>query len=345
VTDVNLVNGFAAVLQGLLILSLAPALFGLFGWFRARLQLRPGAGPLQTYRDLAKLLGKPGARWRSTDETDGLRYGSDFIVAATPVVVCTCYVTVALMMPIFTTTTVLPGDFLFLVYVLAIGRFALVLAGFASGTSFGGLGSSREMYLQVLAEPVLLLIIAALSLHWGSTSISIIATAHAATGWQGYPELAFLTVAMMLVALSECGRLPIDNPSTHLELTMAQRAILLEYAGRDLALIEYGEMVKLTVVLTMLANLFIVPLARFSAIFGTLESSDAVALFTFIATVLIALVLVSVKIVVLLIGLGVWELRWPKLRLLAAFQPNLVAAALALVAIGSTVARITVQGS
>src|SRR5207245_1731006 len=143
-------------------------------------------------------------------------------------------------------------------YLLGFARFALALAGMDAGTPFGGMGSSREMFVNVLAEPVLILVILALTLQRHTTDLIRIFSSLSLTGTIfSLSALLLLWLALAFVAIMDNGLLPIDNPSTHLELTMIQKALHLEYSGRNLALIEWGEAMRLTFFLTLLGDLLI----------------------------------------------------------------------------------------
>jgi formate hydrogenlyase subunit 4 len=150
------------------------------------------------------------------------------------------------------------GDVIAVVFLLALPRFFLALGGLDAGSAFGGMGSSREMMISSLAEPALFLALFAAALESQSTRLAVMAQGLAQRGWAGFsPALALAAVALFLVALAECGRLPIDNPTTHLELTMIHEAMILEHSGRSLALIEWAGMLKLALFLTLLANIFL----------------------------------------------------------------------------------------
>src|SRR5207244_927155 len=152
----------------------------------------------------------------------------------------------------------IPLDLVTVVYLLGLARFALALAGMDTGTPFGGMGSSREMFINVLAEPVLILIIIALTLQRHTTDLTSIFSGSSLVGTVfNVAALLSLWLALAFVAIMDNGLLPIDNPSTHLELTMIQKALHLEYSGRNLALIEWGEAMRLTFFLTLLGDLLI----------------------------------------------------------------------------------------
>jgi len=149
------------------------------------------------------------------------------------------------------------GGVLALVGLLALGRFFLALGGLDPGSAFGGMGSSREMTIAAIAEPAMMLAIFTLAIPAGSTSLSQIVLASQEPGWKFLdPSHALAFIGMFIVLLAETGRVPVDNPATHLELTMIHEAMLLEYSGRYLALIEWGASIKQLVLMTLLANIF-----------------------------------------------------------------------------------------
>lgn len=239
--------------QGLVLIALAPGLLGLLRWYRAWGQgRRRGLANLsQPYRDLARLLGQPPVRARTASP----------MFAVAPLVLWGCYGTLAFAVPLLGQPPLLRIDLITLVYMLAAARFTLALAGLDAGAPFGGLGSSRAMFLNLPTEVALALIGAALALHWGTLDIWGLTAAQRGAGfWYWVQADLFLVAIALAITISlELGRIPFDNPATHLELTMAQKAILLEYGGRDLALIEAAEAVKLGLLLGLLTALFLLP--------------------------------------------------------------------------------------
>ena len=140
---------------------------------------------------------------------------------------------------------------------LALGRFFLALGGLDPASAFGGMGSSREMTISAIAEPAMMLAIFTVAIAAGSTNLSQIVLASQGPGWKFLdPAHALAFAAMFIVLLAETGRMPVDNPATHLELTMIHEAMLLEYSGRYLALIEWGASIKQLVLMALLANIF-----------------------------------------------------------------------------------------
>jgi len=234
----------------LLIVALgAPLLVGSVRKLKARLQGRRGASVFQPYRDLRKMLLKEAVISENTS----------WIFRFTPYLVASVMLLSSLVVPMLTTRTPLgfTGNIIMLMYLLLLATFFLALAGLDAGSAFGGMGSSREMIIAALAEPTVMVAIFAIALRVGSTSLDEI------VGRGADDSLLLLNpghllafVAFFIVALAETGRLPVDNPATHLELTMIHEAMILEYSGRHLALIEWASGMKLLLFLTLLSNLF-----------------------------------------------------------------------------------------
>ena len=234
--------------QMLLVLAAAPLLTGYVRKVKAHLVRRQGPPLLQPYRDLIRLLRKDvvladTASWF-------FRVAPYLIFAATWVA--------AALVPTFATGLIFSyaADVIAIVALLASARFVLALAGLDVGTSFGGIGSSREMMIASLAEPAMLMVVFTLSLLAGSTQLSFIAAAMQAPEVGLRVSLAMALVALITVALAENARIPVDNPATHLELTMVHEAMILEYSGRHLALIELASQVKLVLYISLIACVF-----------------------------------------------------------------------------------------
>jgi formate hydrogenlyase subunit 4 len=244
------VNGWAvAIGQPVLTVLVAPLLIGWMRLIRARLEGRAGAGIGQPWRDLRKL-----ARKEPISPADS----GWLFVAAPPVLVATSLL-IAAIAPLIATTSVAGGsaDLIAVVGLLLLGTVALALAALDTGTAFGGMGASREMTIAALVEPTLLLAAFALSARAGSTSLAAIVNAGVHHPERLVSPASLLAAAALAVAvLAETGRMPVDNPATHLELTMVHEAMVLEYAGRDLALVELGAAMRLSLLLGLLANLF-----------------------------------------------------------------------------------------
>ena len=237
------------LLQLLIVMFGSPLLVGVIRKAKARLQGRRGASVLQPYADIRKLLLKEVVVSENTS----------WIFRFTPYLLATTMLLSALIVPSLTTRAPLSfmGNIIALMYLLLLGTFFLALAGLDAGSAFGGMGSSREVALAALAEPTVLIAIFGIALRAGTTSLDGIITRFAAEPLlmlNAGHLLAFF--AFFIVALAENGRLPVDNPATHLELTMIHEAMILEYSGRLLALVEWAAAMKLFLFLTLLSNLF-----------------------------------------------------------------------------------------
>ena len=236
------------LLQLALLLLAAPLLTGLVRKVKARLNGRVGPGLLQPYRDLWRLLRKdvvlaPNASW---------------LFRTSPYLIFTAVWLAAAIVPTFATGLLLSrtADLIALVALLGTARFALALAGMDVGTSFGGIGASREMMIASLAEPAMLMVTFTVALVVRSTSLPHIAE-FLLTHAVGIRISLFLgLISLLMVAIAENARIPVDNPATHLELTMVHEAMVLEYSGRHLALIEGAAMVKLLLYISLIASVF-----------------------------------------------------------------------------------------
>ena len=238
------------VAQTIVLLAVSPFIVGLIRKVKARLQVRRGASVFQPYADLAKLLRKQPVVSSTTS----------WIFTATPYILFAATLTAGLLVPVFASRTPLTfaGNIIALVYLLALGTFFLILAGLDAGSAFGGMGSSREAIVASLTEPAMIMAIFAIALTAGSTNLSTIV--HKTALLEGIvidpsPHLMALA-ALFIVAIAETGRVPVDNPATHLELTMIHEAMILEYSGRYMALVEWAAGLKLLVFLTVIANVF-----------------------------------------------------------------------------------------
>lgn len=244
-----MLSAVAAMLQALLLLLASPLITGLIRTAKARLQNRLGPSPLQPYRDLHKLLRKGVVE----PET------ASAVFTAAPFVVFAATLLAGLLIPTVAASAPLSqfGGVLTLVYLLALGRFFLALAALDTGSSFGGMGSSREMTIAALAEPALMMAVFTAALSAGSTDPGRMAQVAIFEGWRFLaPSQMLAFAALFIVLLAETGRIPVDNPATHLELTMIHEAMILEYSGPWLGLIEWSAWIKQMVLLTLLANLF-----------------------------------------------------------------------------------------
>ena len=228
---------FSQIFQTVLVVALAPLLLGWVNQCRAWLQNKSGAGVLQPYRMLRKLF--------NTNVV--LADGASSLFRIAPYVQFGCMALVATIVPVLATD--LPfaaaADMIALVGLFALARLFAALAAMDVGTAFGSMGARREMLVACLAEPALLMVFFTPSLISHSTSLPTIVETLAHREFVLYPSLAFAAVAFSMVALAENARIPVDNPATHLELTMIHEAQILEYSARHLALIEWAAAMKL----------------------------------------------------------------------------------------------------
>lgn len=240
----------AGVFQALVAVLAAPLLAGLLRQVRARWEGRVGQGLLQPWRDLRKLARKEPLQADGT--TVAGRVG--------PAVVLGSGLVLAALVPTVTTVGAarLPGDLFVVVSVLLVGTVALGLLGLDAGSAFGGMGSSRHLTIAALVEPTVLLAVYALSVPVGSTSLGPIVDGRLSDPARVVAPAGVLAVVALAVAVvAETARIPVDNPSTHLELTMVHEAMVLEISGRDLAAVELGSWLRLSVLLALVANLVV----------------------------------------------------------------------------------------
>jgi formate hydrogenlyase subunit 4 len=238
----------AALLQAGGILAAAPLLKTAIKKMKARLQNRQGPPLLQGYYDLAKLLRKEAVR----SET------ATWVYAAGPLVYFATAVAASTLVPVVVAAAPLEwtGGILLLVGTLALGRFALATAALDTGSPFGGMGASRDMTIAALAEPALMLGLFAPALAAGTMNLGVLVRGLVEQGPSWHPSDLLAFAGLLIIVIAETGRIPVDNPATHLELTMIHEAMVLEYAGPDLALVEWASAVKELVYLTLLVNLF-----------------------------------------------------------------------------------------
>jgi formate hydrogenlyase subunit 4 len=234
--------------QMLLVLLLAPLLTGLTRKVRARILSRRGPPLLQPYRDLIRLLRKDAV----------LAENASWLFRVIPYVVFAATWVAAALVPTFATGLIFSwsADMIAIIAFLATARFFLALAGLDVGTSFGGIGSSREVMIASLAEPAMLMAVFTLALIAGSTQLSTVAAFMASSAVGLRVSLALALVALIMVAIAENARIPVDNPATHLELTMVHEAMVLEYSARHLALIELAASLKLLLYISLIACVF-----------------------------------------------------------------------------------------
>ena len=307
--------GYALALgQAALALALAPGLVGLIRWVKARLQNRRGAPAWQPYRELAKLFQKEVV----------VSQNASWLFRAAPFIVFASTAAVAFLVPILAVP--LPfdgvGDLLVVVYLLLLGTFFLSLAGLDPGSPFGGMGASRGMTVAALAEPTVALAIFALALSAGSTNLGqIVARLLTAPETAVTPGHLLAFGALFIVTLAETGRLPVDNPATHLELTMIHEAMVLEYSGRYLALVEWAAATKLLIFFSLLGNLFV---------------PWGVAVTLTLPALALALASLLAKLAILAAAVAVFETRVAKLRLFRVPELLSVSFVLALLAVTSS---------
>jgi formate hydrogenlyase subunit 4 len=309
----NAMTLFQVLLQMALALLLAPLVNGFIRKSKALLQNRRGPSLLQPYYDLFKLLRKGTV----------VSEHASWIFRVTPYISFLTALMVALMIPMITTAVPLSlfGGVIAVIYLLALGRFFLALAALDTASAFGGMGSSREMTVAAIAEPAMMLSIFSVAITAGSTNLSQVVQStlqHQEQFLSPAHILAF--AAMFIVLIAETGRIPVDNPATHLELTMIHEAMILEYSGYYLALIEWGVALKQLVLMTLLVNIFF-PV-------GVGSAFTAASLATGLATFLAKLFLLALAVVLV-------ETSNAKLRLFRVPELLSVAFILALLALAS----------
>jgi formate hydrogenlyase subunit 4 len=235
--------------QMALVLLLAPLLTGFVRKVKARLLRRQGPPLLQPYRDLIRLLRKDVV----------LAENASWLFRAAPYVIFAATWVAASLVPTFRTGLLFSwtADLIAIIALLGSARFFLALAGLDVGTSFGGIGSSREVMIASLAEPAMLMIVFTLALVAGSTQLSTMAGFLVSSAVGLRVSLGLALIALIMVAIAENARIPVDNPATHLELTMVHEAMVLEYSGRHLALIELSAALKLLLYISLIACIFV----------------------------------------------------------------------------------------
>jgi formate hydrogenlyase subunit 4 len=309
-----------AILQIIIILALSPLISGIIKRIKAFFQIRKGPSIFQPYYDIAKLLKKDSV----------VSQNVSWIFHAAPIISFAAVLTAGLLIPIYITQLPLgfAGDLIAVVYLFALARFFTALASLDAGSSFGGMGGSREMFVAAMVEPALMLAIFAVALNVGSTNLSYISRTISGMGLYAispYQILAF--AALFIIAIAETGRIPVDNPSTHLELTMIHEAMILEYSGKQLAIVELSAMAKQLLVFSLLANIFFP--------WGIASDDSGIAALAF------ALVVYILKIVIIGITIAAVETSTAKWRLFR--LPELLSISLMLSFL-SLVAFIIVKG-
>lgn len=239
---------FIWIIQLIFIPVISPLCIGVIKKVKARLQNRQGASIFQPYQDLWKLLHKDEVI--STDAS-WIFYYVPFIIFAVTIIV-------GLSIPLFASFLVNPwtSDFLVVIYTLAIGTFFIALAGLDTGSAFGGFGSSREMTISALAEGGFIFSLLTVAFISHSANLFVISNTNLVVSGQSFLPLILAFSGFFIVLLAETARFPFDNPATHLELTMIHEAMILEYSGKRLALIEWASANKLVIFMALGANLF-----------------------------------------------------------------------------------------
>lgn len=292
------------------VLLLAPLLTGLVRKVKARLQRRQGPPLMQPYRDLRRLLGKEVV----------LADNASWLFRVAPYMIFAVTWVAASLIPTFATGLLFSwsGDLIAITALLGSARFMQALAGMDIGTSFGGIGSSREVMIASLAEPAMLMIVLTVALVAGSTQLSTIAVFMASPEAGLRVSLALALIAFIIVALAENARIPVDNPATHLELTMVHEAMVLEYSGRHLAMIDLASFLKLLLYVSLIGCLFFP--------FGIAQTGSG------LQHHLVALALWLVKLTLGGVFLGVFETSIAKMRVFRV--PNFLGAAFMLGLLG-----------
>lgn len=279
------------VINTLVVLALAPLFVSIIKKVKARTQGRTGPSIFQTYYNLAKLCKKE------------ILYSthSSWIMRVTPLVNIAAMLVAALFVPLVFVTEPVGGigNIILLLYLLAMAKFFMALAGLDAGSSFGGMGSSREMSISAIIEPTTIIVFAALVFVFKTINVFSMFTASIASGTPATPTLILLGISLFIILIVETSRIPVDNPETHLELTMIHEGMILEQSGPNLALMELSSAVKLTLLMALLINL-ILP-------FGLTTTLALGAL-------AVAIVLFVIKGAVLSLIIGLFESSMAKMR-------------------------------
>jgi len=308
-----------AAVQVTAMVILSPLLVGLMRQVRARLEGRVGAGVLQPWRDLRKLFAKESL------QADG----TSWVMSVGPVVLVASSALVCVLVPLVGTVAFpfVPDDLFVMVSVLLLGTVALALVGLDSGSAFGGMGSSRHMTIAALVEPTVLVSVYALSIPVGSSVLSRIVEARLQDPARiAAPASLLALLALTVAVVAETGRLPVDNPATHLELTMVHEAMVLESSGRDLAWLELGSWLRLGALLGLLSSLLV---------------PWGIATHVSVAALLVATVALTVKLAAVGALLAAVEVSLAKVRLFRV--PELLAGSFVLAFLAVTASYLVVQ--
>ncbi len=286
-TAVSLQLQIIGVVQTLGLIGIAPLITGIMRKVKARTQKRIGASIIQPYYDLAKLLKK--------DEV--VSDQSSWIFRSAPWIMLISTITAALFVPSFLPFSPFnaAGDILVVIGLFALVRFFTMLAGIDVASAFGGLGASREMMISAIVEPALFLTIFVVSLSLGGTNLTSIASSAAnqfASGVIIMPSMIFAVIAFFVIMLAETGRIPFDNPATHLELTMVHEAMVLEYSGKSLAMVQFSQSIKQVILLSLFVNFF-VPVGMLTPAIGLSAASTASTALSFLAKAMLVSALVA----------------------------------------------------
>jgi formate hydrogenlyase subunit 4 len=291
------------ILNMLFVLLASPFFISLIKKVKARAQCRQGPSILQTYRNLAKLLKKETVYSQN----------SSWIMRATPLVNLAAIIVASLFVPmlVIPEPTDMVGNIILFLYLLALAKFFMALAGLDAGSTFGGMGSSREMAISALIEPVIIVVFAALAFAFNTINIPDIFRGALASNVLINPVIVLIAATMFIVIIVECARVPVDNPETHLELTMVHEAMILEQSGKNLAMMEVSSAMKQLLLMGVLINILIP--------WGLTTDFSANA-------ILISLGAFLIKAVVLAVVIGLFESSCAKSRLFR--LPGLFAIAL-----------------
>jgi formate hydrogenlyase subunit 4 len=291
-----------AFVQACLLMAMAPLVSGLIAKLKNNFRMRQGPSVFQPYYNLFKLFSK----------SEVISENASWIFRIAPFVVLSSAMCASVFLPILFSGSSI-GDFLVLIFIFAMGRFFLALAGLDTGSAFGGMGSSREMFISSLAEPVVCLVIFAAGIKCGSTNLAVLGSASTVS-----ISVLMAGVALLMVIIAETSRLPVDNQETHLELTMIHEAMTLEYSGRSLALIEWATHIRQLVWLVLLA-IILCPAGEFAA--GSIQSR------------MVGISILLIKIVFFSLVIAVIEVSVAKMRLLRAADYFTFALAIAILAV------------
>ncbi len=248
-TELPLYHIFINMIQFVLLILVSPLITGIMRKIKARTQKRIGFSVFQPYYDILKLLRK--------DEV--ITEQSSWIFRLSPWIIFSSTITIALFIPVFVSNSsfTIGDDIILIIGLFAMSRFFLMLAGLDVASAFGGIGVSREMMVSALIEPALFLTIFTIAVTFGGTSIGLIVSNATESPVFMSPSLLFALIGFFIIIMAETGKMPFDNPATHLELTMVHEAMILEYSGKNLALIELSQSIKQLILMTVLVNVFL----------------------------------------------------------------------------------------